>query len=283
MKVLDLFSGIGGFSLGLERAGMETVAFCENDPFCREKLYKHWTPFISIFDDVKSLLYHRGALHGTIEGHNQFFGTNIDVICGGFPCQDISVANYQGEGLDGKRSGLWSEFKRLIGEVKPSYAIIENVPNLRNRGLATVLKDLWEIGYECEWHIIPASALGFFHRRERLWIIAYPYGNGRKTPILQQRGDCFPYWDWQEGGVGHNPEGLCEVSSGNERGGVRELAQGFAGRRKAQSDILRVDDGIPLGPYRNKRIKALGNSLVPQIAEIIGKSIMYHHEIGRYL
>lgn len=161
LKVLDIFSGIGGFSLGLEKAGMETIAFCENNKFCQEVLKTHWQD-IHVFSDIRDLgkkdLSHL---------------SKIDVIAGGFPCQDISVAGKQ-EGIQGERSGLWKEFKRLIDEVKPKYAIIENVANLRSRGLSRVLKDLWEIGYDAEWHLLPASAFGAPHRRDRIWIIAYP-------------------------------------------------------------------------------------------------------------
>ena len=159
MNVLDLFSGIGGFSLGLERAGMKTVAFCEVDKKCQAVLRKHW-PNVPIFDDVSTL---RGK---DIE-------EKIDVICGGFPCQDISLAG-KGAGLEGKRSGLWSEFKRLIEEIKPKYAIIENVSALRSRGLDQVLREISEIGYDAEWHCITASSVGAPHRRDRIWIVAYP-------------------------------------------------------------------------------------------------------------
>lgn len=168
MKVLDLFSGIGGFSLGLERAGMETVAFCEVDETCQRVLEKHW-PEIPIWDDVKSL--NKNALSAI--GIDQ-----IDVICGGFPCQDISVAG-KGKGLKGERSGLWFEYKRLIGDLRPRYAIIENVANLRSRGLTTVLQDLRALGYNVEWHIISACSIGAVHRRERIWIIAYADGTQR--------------------------------------------------------------------------------------------------------
>jgi hypothetical protein len=139
MRVLDLFSGIGGFSLGLERAGMCTVGFCEIDPFCRDVLTKHW-PAVPIHDDVTTREFQEGE---------------ADVICGGFPCQDISVAG-AGAGLAGERSGLWRELLRAIRVVRPHYAIVENVAALLGRGMGTVLGDLAEIGHDAEWHCIPA-------------------------------------------------------------------------------------------------------------------------------
>ena len=178
MNVLDIFSGIGGFSLGLERAGMKTVAFCENDKFCRKVLKKHW-PKVPIFDDVKNIRVKPGYLIADEDGCEGLYDNRIDVICGGFPCQDISVAGKK-EGIHGKRSGLWKEFKRLIKEVKPRYAIIENVANLRANGLETVLGDLAELGYDGEWHIIPARAVGAPHLRERIWIIAWRGNEGEE-------------------------------------------------------------------------------------------------------
>jgi DNA-cytosine methyltransferase len=185
LKVLDIFSGIGGFSLGLERAGMETIAFCEIEPFCQNVLEKHW-PHTRIFTDIK-LLNKELLLRSGI--------TSINVIAGGFPCQDISCAGKQ-RGIEGERSGLWKEYKRLINELRPEYAIIENVANLRSRGLVTVLQDLWEIGYDAEWHCIPASAIGAPHRRDRIWIIAHPNCKGdNRLPSGKEKtyampGDC---------------------------------------------------------------------------------------------
>jgi DNA (cytosine-5)-methyltransferase 1 len=130
LRVLDLFSGIGGFSIGLERAGMTTVAFCEIDKKAQLVLKKHW-PDVPVFEDVstltKDLLDERGIA--------------VDVICGGFPCQDISYAG-AGAGIEGKRSGLWSEYARIIGELRPQYVIVENVSALLSRGLDRVLGDL---------------------------------------------------------------------------------------------------------------------------------------------
>ena len=161
LNVLDIFSGIGGFSIGLEAASMQTVAFCEINPFCQKILKKHW-PSVPIFTDIT-----------TIDKEDLKALPRIDVIAGGFPCQDISVAG-KGGGIKATRSGLWKEFARLINEVRPKYAIIENVANLRSTGLISVLQDLWAIGYNAEWHCIPASAFGAPHRRDRIWIIAYP-------------------------------------------------------------------------------------------------------------
>lgn len=174
LKVLDIFSGIGGFSLGLEHAGMETEAFCEIEPFCQGILEKHW-PKTRIFTDIK-ILNKELLLRSGI--------TRINVIAGGFPCQDISCAGKQ-RGIGGSRSGLWKEYKRLINELRPDYAIIENVANLRSRGLITVLQDLWEIGYDAEWHCIPASAIGAPHRRDRIWIIAHPIIKGLEGCLRQ--------------------------------------------------------------------------------------------------
>ena len=174
LSVFDVFSGIGGFSLGLEKAGMQTVAFCEINPFCQKILKKHWTS-VPVFSDVSAL---------TAEDFTSL--PKIDVIAGGFPCQDISCAGKQ-IGISGKRSGLWKEFRRLIHAIKPSYAIIENVANLRGNGLITVLQDLWEIGYNAEWHCIPASAIGALHRRDRIWIIAYPACVSRQRLSCEQK------------------------------------------------------------------------------------------------
>ena len=167
MKVLDLFSGIGGFSLGLERAGMETVAFCEIEDYPRKVLAKHW-PDVPIYSDIRELTSERLRSDGII---------GIDVITAGFPCQDISTAG-KGAGIEGERSGLWSEIARLAGELRPRYIILENVSALLSRGLDKVLGDLAEIGYDAEWHCIPASHLGAPHRRDRWWCVCYPDNNG---------------------------------------------------------------------------------------------------------
>lgn len=163
LKLLDLFSGIGGFSLGLERSGgFETVAFCEIEPYCRKILAQHW-PDVPCYDDIRSL--DADTLRRD--------GIAVDAICGGFPCQDLSHAGKRA-GLEGERSGLWSEYARLIGELRPRVVIVENVPGLLSLGMGAVLGDLAALGYDAVWDCIPASAVGAPHRRDRVWCIAVP-------------------------------------------------------------------------------------------------------------
>ena len=230
-RVLDLFSGIGGFSLGLERTGgFETVAFCEIDPFCRRVLAKHW-PDVPCFDDVTTL---RGEDVGT-----------VDVICGGFPCQDISFAGL-GAGLDGARSGLWSEYARLVGELRPSFVIVENVAALLSRGLDRVLGDLASLGYDAEWHCIPASAVGAPHRRDRIWVVAYP------------KRDEQP---WQEPCLG----------SAGRMGGLKQSMAWDRDWQDAFSEFRRLDDGLPRSVASTD---AYRNAVVPQIPELLGHAIL---------
>lgn len=173
MKVGSLFSGIGGFDLGLERAGFKTAWFCEQDEFCQRVLRKHW-PDVPIYDDITTL---RGQ---DVEP--------VDALCGGFPCQDLSYAG-KGAGIEGERSGLWSEYARLIGELRPRYVFVENVPALLTRGLGRVVGDLAALGYDAEWDCIPASAVGAPHRRDRVWLVAYPGRAGRRQDSASAHGD----------------------------------------------------------------------------------------------
>ena len=265
MKVLDLFSGIGGFSLGLERAGMETIAFCEIDTHCRKVLKKHW-PNIPIFDDVTKL-------------SSKDIPNKVDLICGGFPCQDISIAG-QKRGLEGKRSGLWFEYRRLIDEIRPRYVIIENVANLRNIGLTRVLKDLREIGYDAEWHIISACSVGLLHQRERIWIITYPsskrqhecIGKGRHLQTNENGKDSEIY----------SERSKCESESRSFRPilskrAFEHIRDTLPNTRTIVSKIHRVTDGVPQGldeRRRKERIKQLGNAVVPQIPQLIGEAIL---------
>ncbi len=159
MRHLDLFSGIGGFALGLRMArGFETIGFCEIDGYCQRVLKKHW-PNVPIYEDVTTLDYEQ-------------FIRQVDIITAGFPCQDLSVAG-RGAGLAGERSGLYRHLMGTIRTIRPRYAIMENVSVLLNRGLGVILGELSEIRYDAEWHCIPASAVGAPHQRDRIWIIAH--------------------------------------------------------------------------------------------------------------
>jgi len=234
MKVLDLFSGIGGFSLGLERAGMETIAFCEFDKKAQLVLKKHW-PDVPIYDDVRKLNYEQlkedgilgdskcqrrqgrglhdkdilqtsprgkaNTLSTTSERRKATGKTNdekqpstIDLICGGFPCQPFSVA--------GKRQGdqddrhLWPEYFRLIQEIRPRWVIGENVAGLINMGLDQVLSDLESAGYSCQTLVIPACAVNSPHRRDRVWIVANTKSFGHRGGQGQECGN--DKWEIQQ-------------------------------------------------------------------------------------
>lgn len=243
MNVLDLFSGIGGFSLGLERAGMKTIAFCEYNEAAQRVLRKHW-PDVPVYKDVR-----------TLDG-SQFRGT-VNVVCGGFPCQDLSRAGRQ-DGIEGQRSNLYTEMLRIISECRPEFAIFENVTNLltgeSGRWFAQFLYDLAAVGYDAQWHCISASAVGAAHHRDRIWIIAYPNGTN-------SQGIFFP-------------KPLFAYSEESRR---RQYT-------RAVDEALPADDyacqrgNFDDVPERMDRLKQLGNSVVPLIPEIIGRAILRSRE-----
>ncbi|PKR56363.1 DNA cytosine methyltransferase [Thalassospira lohafexi] len=245
LKVLDLFSGIGGFSLGLERTGgFETVAFCEIEEFPRKVLRKHW-PEVPIYEDVRTLT----------ADQLERDGISIEVICGGFPCQDLSVAGKQA-GITAERSGLWSEIARLVGELQPRYVIVENVTNLlsgpseqRGGWFGRVLGDLAALGYDAEWHCIPASYVGARQLRDRVWIMAYPecYGIQGRAYITEA---------WQSKSREEQLAGLVQPCAWPTVSSARDCGTGH---------------GIPNGIHRNKSI---GNAVVPEIPEMIGHAIL---------
>lgn len=245
LRTLDIFSGVGGFSLGMERAGLETAAFCEIDPFPRRVLAKHWPEF-TIYEDVRTLTAERLAADGVA----------ADVICGGFPCQDISIAG-KGRGLSGERSGLWSEFRRLIDELRPAFAVIENSPKLRARGLHAILIDLDALGYDAEWHCIPASHVGAPHRRDRIWIIAY-----RQGYALGADADSLGP---------HSPSMHLYRDAELRDQQVRDFGQMAWWR--AEPDVERVVDGPPTRMDID-RIRVIGNAVLPDIPELIGRAIV---------
>jgi DNA (cytosine-5)-methyltransferase 1 len=235
----SLFAGIGGMDLGLERAGMECKWQVEINPFCQKVLAKHW-PNVRRYGDitaVEQLEY-------------------VDVIAGGFPCQDISYAG-AGAGIDGERSGLWSEMLRIIRIVRPRFVIVENVAALLTRGIERVLGQLAESGYDAEWQCLPAAAFGAPHIRGRLFIIATTrkihYANCLDKGSFHRQAETYRRW-------AENPS-------------VRPCLNRGAWAR--DPGVARVAYGIP---DRMDRLKGLGNAVVPQVAEYIGQRInLIHH------
>lgn len=234
----SLFAGIGGFDLGFELAGMVCKWQVERDEFCQQVLSRHW-PNVPKFDDVTTF-------KPTAE-------QRVDVICGGFPCQDISFAG-KGAALDGERSGLWFEFLRIIRELRPRFVVVENVSALLVRGMDRILGGLAESGYDAEWDCFQASAFGSYHQRDRVFMVAYPAGKfGRR--LLEESG---------------------ERRASRELGRLHRLALATRGKREnirleSEPRLARLVHGVP---NRTHRIAALGNSIVPAIAEWIGRRIV---------
>jgi DNA (cytosine-5)-methyltransferase 1 len=227
VNVLDLFSGIGGFSLGLKRAGMRTVAFCEIDPYCRAVLKKHW-PDVPIHEDIRKL-----------------DGTRIsaDLVCGGFPCQPFSHAGKRRGSEDDRH--LWPQMCRVIAEVRPAWVVGENVPGIIGMELDNVLSDLEALGYATRTFVVPAAAVDARHRRDRIWVVAYPGGPGSR-----------------------DASDLGELA--RRRLSLYRQSRG-ASAWLPEPDVGRVAHGVP---SRVDRLRALGNAVVPQIPEILGRAIM---------
>ena len=269
LKLLDLFSGIGGFSLGLENTGFfDTIAFCEVHPFCQKVLAKNW-PNVPCFDDVRTLTRESLEKQGVLEPNQQ-----IDAICGGFPCQDISSAGLK-IGISGERSGLWSEYFRLIRDLGPRIVFVENVAALIQRGIDRVLSDLASVGYDAFWAVIPACAVGALHERERVWIVAYPSSQrrvGRRRAGLQQVGE-----DTRRASIANSRE--CWVASASNVS--RDVGNYFTQRlgRSVNAASMAIPDEPLLGGTvhgvserldRDRRLEALGNSVVPKVVEALG-------------
>ncbi len=268
-KVLDLFSGIGGFSLGLERAGMETVAFCEIDPFCRKVLRKHW-PDVPIYEDIRELTKE------TLDG------ITADVICGGYPCQPFSSAGKRAGEADDRH--LWPEMYRVIEAVRPRWIIAENVAGHITLGLDDVLSDLEAAHYTWWTFVIPACAVDAQHRRDRVWIVAHPEdmqrngGREHREPRKRQ----VP-----ESGKPSCPQLVADASQPRLQGRAQTGHPGSQWTRSNQQpercrdsarsawlpepSVGRVANGIP---RRVDRLRSLGNAVVPQVVEVIGRAIM---------
>jgi len=238
VRIGSLFSGIGGLELGLEWAGVgHTVWQVERDPFCRQVLAKHW-PDVTRFDDVREV----GA-------HNL---EPVDVICGGFPCQDVSTLGKRA-GMSGvTRSGLWVEFARIIGELSPSFVIVENTRGLESLGLHLVLSDLRALGYRGERFSLSAQDVGADHIRSRLFVVAYSRSVGVGSYRATRQAAAVV------GGGRHHRTGAAP-DVGWERWPMD------------RPRVLGVLNGILNGVDRNR---ALGNAVVPQVAEVVGRRLM---------
>ena len=232
LRVIDLFSGVGGFSYAAEVlvGGFKTVQFVEIDPFCRQILQQHW-PEVPIHVDIQD---YEPELH------------LADVICGGFPCQDISYAGKNAGISEGTRSGLFHQLMRVVRAVRPRFVVLENVAAIRTRGIDIVLGELAKAGFDVEWACIRASDLGACHRRDRWWAVAYS-----KHPRLQGRR---PERQLREGG---SKVETCWRS--------RHQLQSDWRRYLSEPVLCRGDDGLS---HRVDRLKSLGNAVVPQVAAV---------------
>lgn len=255
MNYLSLFSGIGGLDLGLDRAGWTCVGQVEKDPYCQRVLAKHW-PEVPRHDDVRT----------AVEWWRSRPRPAVRAVVGGWPCQPVSTAGRRLAQADDR--WLWPATAAVIRELRPYWVLLENVAGLLGRGMGDVLGDLAACGYDAEWDCVPAAAVGAPHLRDRVFIVAYP--SGRRTGRTR-------------GSVGDGPDRL--------RLAAQELAHadGVGRRRQAQFQpagwpepvhsgwwaaeprVGRVADGVP---GRVDRLRALGNAVVPQVAEWIGRLIL---------
>ena len=297
LRLLDTFSGIGGFSYAAEHlvGGFRTVAFVERELFCQRILRKHW-PAVPIHDDITTFSPSRYS---------------ADVICGGFPCQDISVAGKQAGIKQGTRSGLFYELMRVVRVVRPRYVVLENVSAILANGLDAVLGELAQAGLDAEWACIPASAVGACHQRDRWWLIAYPKGqqcNDLRSDGAGQQAESKSRDSDGANGLGLLSAALhCRPNSpfttyadnigprrqvlslpsvrGSHQRGKAQLGVGCGvGTQRgeiwpsrsqslnpdwrgyvSEPVLCRGDDGLS---GRVDRLKALGNAVVPQVAAI---------------
>ena len=271
LKHLDLFSGIGGFSLGLEATGgFETVAFCDYDSYCQKILRKHW-PWVTIYDDIKELNHEKLNSNGH---------TKIDIITGGYPCQPFSVAGRQQGEKDPRH--VWPEYFRLIKELRPTWVIGENVSGHVKLGLDTVLENLESEGYSARTFSISASSIGANHQRERIWIVANSgcsWGSGsefqrkNENEIKKENANQFERSSSssQSNMVYSYSERLEKWESIGENFSQEYQTLIGADWWSIEPDVGRVANGVP---KRVDRLKSLGNSLVPHIPYYIGMSIL---------
>ena len=279
VRIGSLFSGIGGFELGLERAipGAETVWQCEQNDFCQKVLKKHW-PGATIYNDVRNI-------DETVEP--------IDLLCGGFPCQSISVAGNRKGLSDEKKSGIWWEMWSVVSILRPRVVCLENVSNILRVGGPDVIGSLTKIGYNCEWTVISAAEFGAPHRRSRWFCVCY-LTNPNSFPGLQtnQTIDAIRKSrdSWQKSGGSHwgyssaHPDSSHFQKHTSREMSVEKKHQSTGDNSKdtglrpnywkkfpTQAPLCRRNDGIP---HRVDRLRALGNAIVPQCSEWVGKQIL---------
>jgi DNA (cytosine-5)-methyltransferase 1 len=236
VRHIDLFSGIGGFALAASRVWgeeYENVGHSDVEVFPCGGYHFDYPRSVCLGDITKINWAHSESC--------------ADLITGGFPCQDISVGNTKGKGIDGERSGLWSEYLRAIRRVRPRWVVIENSANLLVRGIDRVLWNLAQVGYDAEWHCIPAWYVGSPQERDRIWIVAYPEQVGRSAGAAESIGS----------GIERAYDKLADRSTDGGRVGKSWPAEPSVGR---------MAYGVP---DRSHRLAALGNAIVPQVAELI--------------
>ena len=285
MKVLDLFSGIGGFSMGLEAAGMQTAAFCEFDDKARQVLRKNW-PTTPIFEDVRTL--NKDLLDE--QGVN-----DIRLICGGYPCQPFSLAGERRGAEDDRH--LWPEMFRLVQELRPTWVFGENVAGHITMGLDQVLADLEREGYSARPFVIPACAVDAPHRRDRVWTVAHSNcesqsdgsineqrlvedalcvggrngGFATRREKTQQRPQDTDEAFRSGQDVAHANSAQCKRNSSSVGIRAEYSDLGSSSRWEPEPSVGRVADGVP---SRTHRLKQLGNAVVPQVVQVIGEMIM---------
>lgn len=231
MRFGSLFAGVGGMDLGLERAGMTCAWQVEIDGFCQRVLAKHW-PNVKRYGNIRTL--DTGELE------------RVDLICGGFPCQPVSVAGKHLAQADER--WLWPEFNRVVSALRPRFVLVENVPGLTSLGLANVLSDLARSGYNAEWDCLAAGYFGAPHLRERIYLLAYPneeYGKTRVGPVSLRQGAVFAGRD-------------CES---------------FPIWLQASDSFIGMDDGVSPAVYTAEGM-AYGNAVIPQVVQWLGERIM---------
>ena len=263
MKLLDTFAGIGGFSYAAEKlvGGFETTQFIEINPYCQKILNKHWS-HVPIHDDIT-----------TFTAKPREF----DVITGGFPCQDISVAGLQKGITKETRSGLFYELIRVIRMVRPKFVVLENVAAILNRGLDIVLRELSEAGYDAEWAVISASSLGACHQRSRWWLVAYPdskrlqrtsegrVSRERLRPNTSRHIQTTPDSFSTRTQIQHEQRGSSVWTMPSSYGKKGSTLSRNWQAYESKPCLCRGDDGLSNWTHR---LKALGNSIVPQVAAI---------------